>query len=220
MPAINAGGTVASNPSLGSAVIMSSFAGPKGSPFDAKRADYSNPDSMTRIADPANLSTGALSTGIGFGSDVGVAKGFDPSTNAYTIDKVGVLVIPPSFNDDYIPGVTQVKSAGLSDAGTSVLVAIGGGKSTAPSEAAGTTGIAATVPYTAGYGLLGFGQGGSRDAGAGPAFTGFEKKMVTATAGVANGAPIETGWVNRSGGSMVSGMSEFGSSTAASAAPA
>ena len=210
MPSMNASGTTASNPSLGLAVMMSSFAGPKGSPFDAKRADYSDPSSMVRIADPANLSTGALSTGIGFGANLAVAKGFTDPPPAYTIDKVGVLVIPPSFTDDYTVGVTLPAGTGATD---SRLVAIGGGKSDATADAR-------PVPYTAGFGLLGFGEGGSRDAGAGPAFTGFEKKMVTATGTVANGAAIETGWINRSGGSIVSGQSTFGSATAASAAVA
>jgi hypothetical protein len=67
--------------------------------------------------------------------------------------------------------------------------------------------------------MAGFGNGGSRDAGAGPAFTGFGAKMVTATAIVANGAAIEAGYVNRSGVSMAIGQSAFGSSTTANAAP-
>jgi hypothetical protein len=214
---MNASGTVAANPSLGLAVMMSSFSGPSGSPFDAKRADYANPNSMTRIADPTNLSTGALSTGIGFGTNLGVAKGFTSPPPAYTIDKVGVLVIPPNFNDDYTVGVTKVTSAGLASATTSELVAIGGGRVVVTGTGQE---IYTVTPYTAGFGLLGFGEGGSRDAGAGSAFTGFEKKMVTATGTVLNGNAIETGWVNRSGGSIVSGQSTFGSSTAASAAPA
>jgi len=215
MPSMNASGTAASNPSLGLAVMMSSFAGPKGSPFDAKKAVfYDNLPGgnawTAPVSDTANLSTGALSTGIGFGPNLAVAKGFTDPPPAYTIDKVGVLVIPPNFTDDYTVGVTLPAGTGAAD---SRLVAIGGGKSDATADAR-------PVPYTAGFGLLGFGEGGSRDAGAGPAFTGFEKKMVTATGTVANGAAIETGWINRSGGSIVSGQSTFGSATAASAAVA
>jgi hypothetical protein len=195
MPAFNMGGTAASNPSAGHAVLMSPFSGPKGSPFDAKRADYSNPASMTRVADTANLSTGGLSTGIGFGLDVGLN------------DKVGRAVIPPDFTDDYTPGVTM--PAGTA-ATLAVLTTIGGGKS-------GNDANATPAPYVA-QPLLGFGNGGARDAGAGPAFTGFGMKMVTATGAVANGAAIETGFLNRSGAAMVSGMSEFGSSTTASPA--
>jgi hypothetical protein len=44
--------------------------------------------------------------------------------------------------------------------------------------------------------------------------------MVTATGAVANGAAIEAGWINRSGVAMVADQSAFGSSNAASAAPA
>jgi hypothetical protein len=200
MPAFNMGGTAASNPSAGHAVIMSSFSGPKGSPFDAKKANPADPNGAF-IADTANLSTGALSTGIGFGLDTKVP---------------GILPIAPDFTDDYTPGVTL---PGGTASPNSTLVAIGGGKSTAHSEAQGTTGIAATVPYTAGFQLLAFGNGGSRDAGAGPAFTGFPMKLVTATGAVANGAVIETGFSNRSGVGMVAGQSQFGSSAAASAAP-
>ena len=215
MPAYNMAGNLVpdANPAVGSAIIMSSFSGPKGSPFDAKRADYSNPDSMTRVADTTNISTGALSTGIGFGTNLGVAKGFSSPPPAYTIDKVGTLVIPPSFTDDYTVGVTKPDGTAVTD---STLVAIGGGKNVI--SGTGQT-VNTVTPYTAGFGLLGFGEGGSRDAGAGPGFTGFEKKMVTATGTVANGAAIETGFINRSGGSIVTGQSTFGSATAASAAP-
>jgi hypothetical protein len=64
------------------------------------------------------------------------------------------------------------------------------------------------------------GNVGSRDAGAGPAYTGFSTKMVTATGAVANGAAVEAGFTNRSGVALVTGQSVFGSSTAASAVPA
>lgn len=57
-----------------------------------------------------------------------------------------------------------------------------------------------------------FGNGGSRDNGAGSI---FPLKMVTASGAVANGAAIETGWVNRTGAAMASGQSAHGSSTAA-----
>jgi hypothetical protein len=44
--------------------------------------------------------------------------------------------------------------------------------------------------------------------------------MVTAAAGIANGAVVETGFQNRSGVALVSGQSVFGASTTASAAVA
>jgi hypothetical protein len=68
--------------------------------------------------------------------------------------------------------------------------------------------------------ILAFGNGASRDAGAGPAFTGFAMKTVTATATVANGAVVELGFTNRSGRSITNGQSVFGSDIAASAAVA
>lgn len=200
MPAFNMGGTAASNPSLGNFVIMSPFSGPKGSPFDAKSP---NPTTGVLTADPTNLSTGALNTGIGFGSPPIIGPTAPGS------------IVAAGFNDDYVPGVDYYTSATTKQAATtSILTAIGGGKSTA-----NVNGIAPTVPYNA-QPLLGFGNGGSRDAGAGPAFTGFGLKTVTATATVANGAAVEAGFLNRSGVSIASGQSVFGSSTTASQAVA
>jgi hypothetical protein len=187
MPAALPGDTAANNtsgnPNAGRKVMFSSFSGPKGSPFDKDTA--------------GNASTGALSTGIGFGSPPIIGPTAPASIKA------------AGFTDDYTPGVTMPD--GTTAATTSVLVAIGGGKS----NSAG-----APVPYTAGFGLLSAGNGGSRDAGSGPAYTGFQTKMVTATGTVANGSAIETGFVNRSGVSLATGQSTFGSASAASAAPA
>lgn len=194
MPAFNMSGTAAANPSAGKFVIMSPFSGPSGSPFDAV---IINPTTFAKTKDPNNLSTGALNTGIGFGANHIIGL-----TAPQSIKDAG-------FTDDYTPGVTL---PGGTAATTAILTAIGGGKSTAAAN-----GIAPTVPYLV-QPLLGFGNGGSRDAGAGPAFTGFGSKMVTATGAVANGAAIEAGFVNRSGVGMVTGQSAFGSSTTASAA--
>jgi len=97
------------------------------------------------------------------------------------------------------------------------LMYMGGGRSVTASGV-NTAGVAGTSPYTAGFWPVAAGNGGSRDGGAGPAFTGFTHKMVTATAGVANGAAVEAGFVNRTGAAMVSGQSTFGSSTTAQAA--
>lgn len=199
MPAFNAGGTAAGNPSAGPAVIMSPFSGPAGSPFDAKKADYADPSSMTRALDVANLSTGALSTGIGFGPTVG------------NNEKVGVATIPPNFTDDYIPGVTKPDGVAATEA---ILLAIGGGKVVV--SGAGND-VYTVTPYAA-QPLLTFGNGAVRDGGLGPAFTGFGMKMVTAAGAVANGAAIEVGFENRSGAAMVSGMSQFGRNATASAA--
>ena len=198
MPALNLGSPAvpAANPSTGLFVIMNPFSGPKGSPFDAKQID---PTSLALVAAPNNFSTGALNTGIGFGSPPIIGPTAPASIKA------------AGFNDDYTPGVTLPGGTAATDAR---LTCIGGGKSTA-----NVNGNAPTVPYNA-QPILAFGNGGSRDAGAGPAFTGFGVKTVTATATVANGAAVEAGFLNRSGVSIASGQSVFGSSTAASAAVA
>lgn len=179
------------NPSAGRKVYFSSFSGPKGSPFDKD----------TVATTSQNASTGALSTGMGFGSP--------PILNAA---QLGITTNPnQSFSDDVTPGLTLPSGAAASD---SRLVAIGGGRSII------TSGLSVPSPYTAGFALCSAGNGGSRDAGAGPAFTGFNTKMVTTTASTANGVAIEAGFLNRSGVTLpVAGLSTQGSATAASAAP-
>ena len=146
------------------------------------------------------VGTGALSTGIGVGANhvINVCAGTSPATAAQAIKNAG-------FTDD----------AGEGSGADSTKVYIGGGKS-----GANVNGIAPAVPYVAGFAICGAGNGGSRDGGAGPAFTGFTGKMVTATGAVANGAAIEAGFVNRSGVAMVATDSAFGSAIAANAAPA
>ena len=193
------------------AVLMCPFSGPTNSPFDARTITGWPVDAdniPTYANDPTNTSTGALSTGIGFGMGtatvINVANG--EGTAPVAIDNRG-------FTDDYTPGVTLPSGVAAT---TAILTAIGGGKSTAAAD-----GIAPTVPYAA-QPLLAFGNGGSRDAGAGPAFTGFGTKMVTATGAVAVGAAIEAGFINRTypagGPGMVATESAFGSATAASPA--
>jgi hypothetical protein len=184
------------------AVLMSPFSGPTNSPFDARVISswpVDNDNVPVYANDPTNTSTGALNTGIGFG--IGSLNVVNP-TAPQSIKDAG-------FTDDYTPGVTLPSGVAAT---TAVLTAIGGGKSGAAAD-----GIAPTVPYVA-QPLLGFGNGGSRDAGAGPAFTGFGSKMVTAAGAVATGAVIETGFVNRTSRALVTGESAFGSATAASPA--
>jgi len=189
------------NPSAGRAVIMSPFSGPKGSPFGGRTITSWTDGTPDYTDDPTNVSTGGLNTGIGFGSPPVIGL-----TAPQSIKDAG-------FNDDYTPGVDYYTSATTKQAATTaILTAIGGGKSTATDN-----GVAPTVPYVA-QPILMAGNGGSRDAGAGPAFTGFGTKTVTATATVANGVAVETGFLNRSGQSITSGQSVFGSSTAASPA--
>ena len=202
MPAINMGTTSADalvNPSTGRPVVISPFSGPKGSPFEARTitgysSTYPTNGTPTYAKDITNLSTGAVMTGIGFSPII------NPTAPA-SIRAAG-------FSDDYTPGVTLPSG---SAATTSILVAIGGGKSTAA-----VNGIAPTVPYTAGFVLCAFGNGASRDGGAGPIFQGFGTKMVTAAGTVTVGSVIETGFVNRAGRTLVIGESVIGSATAAS----
>ena len=192
MPAGLPGSTTvenAANPSAGRAVIFNLFSGPKGSPLDRNTS--------------VHASTGALNTGIGFGS---------PPVFGLTAP---ASIKAAGFNDDYTPGVTMPD--GTTASANSKLMAIGGGRMANTVNADGTR---TPNPYATGFGIGMAGNGGSRDAGAGPAYTGFLTKMVTAAGAVANGAAVETGWTNRSGVALVAGQSVFGSSTAASAAVA
>lgn len=205
MPAINMAGSGGSNPSTGSVVIHSPFSGPKGSPFDAFVYDPTDPvGSQARIADPLNLSTGALSTGIGFGPNCRV-----PGMQTLFDDEVPASV--NDFSDSYQPGITMPDGT---DATEAILLAIGGGNMTYPEVDPGM--YPDLDPYLV-QPLLAFGNGGARDAGSGPAYTGFGMKVVTASGGtVANGSAIETGWTNRSGVTLPDTESQFGVSTTAS----
>jgi len=185
------------NPSAGLCVIMSPFSGPKGSPFGGRTITGWTNGTPTYAQDTTNVSTGMLQTGIGFGS---------PPIFGLTAPS---SIQAAGFSDDYTPGVTMPSGGAASEA---ILTAIGGGKSTA-----NVNGIAPTVPYVA-QPILKAGQGGSRDAGAGPAFTGFSMKTVTATGSTANGVAVEAGFINRSGQTITTGQSVFGSATAASPA--
>jgi hypothetical protein len=190
MPAGLPGSTAsqnAANPSAGRAVIFDALSGPKGSPFDKDAS--------------GNASTGALSTGIGFGSPPIIY----PTSLFASSSAAG------NFTDDYSPGI----SAPDLDVTNSTIMYIGGGRC----NAAANDGIAAANPYTAGAGICMAGNGGSRDGGASSPFTGFQIKTVTATGTVANGAVVETGLVNRSGVTITAGQSVFGSSTTALPAP-
>jgi hypothetical protein len=67
------------------------------------------------------------------------------------------------------------------------------------------------------------GNGGLRDGGTGPVFTGFTAKVATAASDVAPGANVITGtpnFVNRSGVTIPAGASQFAVSSAESPAVA
>jgi hypothetical protein len=190
MPASLPGATLAqnlANPSQGGAVIFDPLSGPKGSPLDRDNS--------------GNCSTGGLSTGIGFGPNTI----FGPTAPA--------SLLAAGFNDDQVPGARGV-SYGTLNTPLSRFMYIGGGRMIANVHATEKFSIP-FVPseYTAGIAIGAAGGGGSRDGGAGPAFTAFAMKMVTATGAVAIGAAIEAGFVNRSAAAMVSGQSAHGSSS-------
>jgi hypothetical protein len=226
MPASLPGSTLAQNqgnPTLGNMVLLDAASGPKNSPFDAQKVDYTTvppaglPYGWTaarillKVNDPLNCSTGALSTGVGFGSP--------PIINEVA---VGGRFKGPGFTDDYKPGISTPVPA---DASNARFLYVGGGKSAITNgTGAGGNGYPAgwytsqPVPYVAGFGIAAAGNGGSRDGGAGPAFTGFPTKIVTTVGLVANGAVIETGWVNRSGVSVPAASSTLGSGSTQMAA--
>ena len=197
MPASLPGATLAqnqANPSQGRAVTMDPLSGPKGSPLDRDQA--------------GNCSTGGLSTGIGFGP----SNFIGPTAPA--------SIVAAGFIDDQIPG-TREPQYGAQNAFLSRFMYIGGGRMIANTDPV-TKFSVPYVPseYTAGIAIGAAGNGGTRDGGAGPAFTAFPLKMTTAAAGVAAGAVIETGFVNRSGVAMTTGQSAHGVGSAALAAPA
>ena len=240
MPAFPSGGGTVAVPPLypdyvsatvfatnGNSASFSPFSGPKGSPLDALQypANIANPIPSQRTAKTDDHSTGALNTGIAMESTNRghLVAGMDgPLYSA---------AIPASVNnpiDTYQPGISMPSGALLANTVLAtglygaVLIAIGGGKSviTAGAGTDWSKGISSPAPYNV-QPLLDMGVGGSRDAGAGPAFTGFGLQLVTAAADIAQGAAIETGWINRtapaaSGIVLKSGRHAFGSASAAS----
>src|SRR6188472_4709758 len=98
MPAGLPGSTAAqnlANPSLGPSVIFDLLSGPRGSPKD-RDVDIAYNAAPNSAGTPSNnASTGALSTGIGFGSP----PIFPPTAPA--------SIVAAGFNDDYVPGVTK-----------------------------------------------------------------------------------------------------------------
>ena len=199
MPAALPGSTLAqnvANPSAGAFVIFCPLSGPKGSPLDNDSSD--------------NASTGGLSTGIGMQS-LPIIAPISGETNPQSIDRAG-------FIDDQTPG-TISPNTGTQNTVNSTMMYIGGGRSVV-TNGKNPAGEAGVNPYTAGVAICGAGNGASRDGGVGPTtFTGFSMKMVTAAGAVANGAVVETGWVNRSGVALVANQSTHGSSATQLAAP-
>lgn len=211
MPAGLPGATLAenqANPSQGRSILFDPLSGPKASPFDAKTiTGYTNgvPD---KTADILNISTGGLCTGIGFGSP----PIFGPGAGSAPLKFNG-----GNFTDDYVPGQDLPSSSAIVG---SALQYIGGGR-TALVNGTGANGngtpagtlYPSVLVYAVGMvGLCMAGNGGNRDGGTTP-FTGFPVKTVTAVTDITNGGVIEAGFVNRSGVTVLTGQSAFGSST-------
>lgn len=207
LPEESVANNTTANPAAGRPITYDLLSGPKNSPLDARKFDYSTGtplgwNAATKLPivlnDPTNASTGALSTGIGFGPNVvfGAAVG----------GKFG----DGNFTDDYIPGADKPDATAV---GNSTAMYIGGGKSN-------STG--APVPYTAGFGIGAAGNTLGRDAGAGPAFTGNPMNVVTTTGSAANAAAMvgaDSAYKNYSGVTLAANQSTIGVG-AASAAPA
>jgi hypothetical protein len=210
MPASLPGDSLANNilnPTLGNLVLFDLLSGPTGSRLDRDDTvltwDANNHPVYTQ-GTITKATTGALSTGIGYGSP--------PVWNT-----VSQTIAQKGFTDDYKPGISTTVPA---DATVSKFMYIGGGYSvTAGSPSyANPAGEQGAPGYTAGFGIGAAGNGGARDAGAGPIYTGFGLKLVTASGAVATGAAIEAGWLNRAGYALGALDNAFGVSSTASAA--
>lgn len=221
MPAGLPGATLAqnlANPTQGCDVNMDPVSGPKGSPLDAKvitgwtAVAPSGAGGMPTTAantTESGLSTGALSTGIGFGLGVDVPGGLDGVlVTANDLDVTG------NFSTQCIPGTTLPSNAAATDAR---LLYIGGGKSDA---------LGVATPRAVSQ-LCGAGGGASRDAGGG---AGFGEKLVVATGSVAYGAAIVAGFINRmnqvndftgeaAGLALATAQAQFGSAAVAAPIP-
>lgn len=221
MPASLPGATLAenqANPTQGRFVTFDPLSGPKGSSLDAMMPTYDGTGGL--VADPDNCSTGALSTGIGFGGQI---IGLTPDRAT-----APVALLESGFNDNMIPGEEPTYAApppiGVISANAidSTYMYIGGGRMEENPDATDPDqrGRPFTPdPYTAGVAIVGAGEGIARDGGAGPAYTGLPLNSATASGAVAEGAAIEAGILNVSGQAMVSGQSAFGSVSTPLAAP-
>ena len=218
------------NPNKGQSVLFDPASGPKGSPFDHKVITSWTPVAPSGAggmpilgagSGDSVLSTGALSTGIGFGLNTEVPGGVDgvvgTGTTPVDLDSTG------NFSSQYIPG-TSLPS--LAAAGDARLLYIGGGKSDAAGVA---TPRAVSQLCAAGGGryLPSVVAGASRDGGTNQ---GFGTKLVIATGATAFGAAIVAGFTNRSSIgddftgeqaqlSLASAQAQFGSAGTAAPVP-
>lgn len=176
------------NPYAGRAVTFDPLSGPKASPFDARTITGWTNGMPTYANNAADMSTGGLSTGIGFGAI---------SVNSPVVSG---RFAGGNFTDDYIPGQTKPDGTPAAD---SSMMYIGGGRCNA-------NGV--LNPYAVGMvGVCTAGGGNAlliRDGGSTP-FTGSLMKSVTATGTTATGVAVEAGFLN-SGSSIPTGTTTFG----------
>jgi hypothetical protein len=212
------------NPNKGATILMDPVSGPKGALLDARTitgwtfSGLTANGMPTYAAAPTNLSTGALSTGIGFGLATG-PEGLNGVVGTGTDrDDTG------NFTSQAIPGTSLPSNVAATDAR---LLYIGGGLS----DVNGVPTPRVTSQLLAAGGgryLPAPVVGSSRDAGAG---LGFGTKLVIAAADVAFGGVIVTGFLNRSSKqndvtgeedqiTLLAARAQFGSSTATAPAPA
>ena len=218
------------NPNKGASVLLDPCSGPKGSPFDAKvitgytAVAPSGAGGMPILAantTESGLSTGALSTGIGFGLATDTPLGLDGvvGTGAAPVD----LDNTGNFSSQYIPGLSLPSMASAPNAS---LLYIGGGKSSA--DGVSTPRVASQICEGGGGCYLPSPvAGASRDGGTNQ---GFGTKLVIAPSDIAFGAVIVTGFLNRMafenditgeqvGLTLKTGQAQFGSATAAAPVP-
>src|SRR5262245_8871705 len=201
MPAGLPGDTKANNtganPSAGQPITFDLISGPKGSHFDKDAS--------------GNASTGALSTGIGFGAETSI------NLNFAAPPRFGYVYGYDGFSNNEQPGITNPTGTVLTNA---VLMYIGGGRTVTSGSPRYATvpGVAGCSPYTGGFGIGFAGNTGPRGAGAGPVFQGFAAKFVQTAAGAAAGAAISAGFFNLSGAALPANTGAFGVSNVAAGA--
>jgi hypothetical protein len=214
----------AGNPNKGPSVLFDPASGPKGSLFDAKVITSWNYATGMPVLGAASgeawLSTGGLSTGIGFGlsakTPTGITGVVGTGTTPVDLDDTG------NFSSQYIPGTSLPSLAAAADAR---LLYIGGGKS----DALGVSTPRAVSQLCEGGGgtYIGPVAGASRDGGTNQ---GFGMKLVIAGSDITFGSAIQTGFVNRMayenditgeqvGLTLKSGQAQFGSATTAAPVP-
>jgi hypothetical protein len=216
----------AGNPNKGATVLLDPASGPKGSPFDARSitgwtftgVTANGMPTYALSTGPQNLSTGALSTGIGFGLATG-PQGLSGVVGTGTDrDDTG------NFTSQAIPGTSLPSNVAATDAR---LLYIGGGLSDV--NGVPTPRVVSQLCAAGGGRYLPSPvAGSSRDGGTNQ---GFGTKLVIAAADIAFGSAIQTGFLNRSSRqvdftgeeeqlTLLTGLAQFGSATAAAPVPA